>query len=285
MAYTRGSDVGVFTAGWWSQVGSTLQSIIEPFTAGWFSSFNNVIVNQTTKIVNVKNGVHSVTIERESGYKTFSKLPSFLTQKCSARYNGERELIQVLSQEAVTKFGIATQYYRISYNEDGETVDMIFGENQNRTVLSVWDNIMMWYRLERENRIWSKFGIDSNDSITANIPKAHFMHITNGYIPNPGDVFIENGTGRAFEILERKEGDPISVPLQSRQYMWELKCVLYSRQEFLNFTNDTKNTKLYTIMSSKDKLDIRDVVDVKKEEVLYKPSPTEKPQQNPFQAW
>lgn len=283
----KGSSIDVFTAGWWSQLGSKFKYTIEPFFAGWFTNQIQVEVNQTTKPIIYKTGKHVASIKKSNDYKNFSKLPSFLTQKCSPLYDGERELRQVLSQEAITKFGIATQFYRVGYDEDVFAVDKIFGENENRTVLNMWDNVMMWYKLQRENRVWTKFGIDSADTFTAMVPKAHFMHVTGGYFPQGGDLFIEKATGRVMEVLEREEGEPMATAYQSRQYMWELKVVLYNRQEFLAFNNITAGSKLDQIMkeSAHDKLDIKNDVDVKKESVIYEPKPNESPQKNPFGSW
>lgn len=283
----KGSSIDVFTAGWWSQLGSKFKYTIEPFFSGWFTNEIQIEIHQKTTVVVFKAGKHVATVKKTNDYKNFSKLPKFLTQKCSPVYDGERELRQVLSQEAVTKYGIATQFYKVGYEEDPLDVDKIFGENENRTVLNVWDNVMMWYKLQRENRMWSKFGIDSADTFVAMVPKAHFMHVTGGYFPQAGDLFIEKATGRVMEILEREEGEPMSTAYQSRQYMWELKAVIYNRQEFLAFNNITSGSKLDLLMKEAvhDKLDIKNDVDTKKVEVIYEPKAHESLQQNPFQSW
>ena len=281
----QGTPVGVFTAGWWKQVGVKLQSVIEPFTAGWFKEEIAVDVFQVTQNIYFRTGKHTAEIKNSLDFRNMSMLPSYMTQKCSSLYNGERELLQVINQEAITKFGIPIEYYYLGYDEDRRDVDYIFGEHEDRSVLDVWDDIMFWYKLQRENRIWTKFGIDANDSFSILVPKAHFMHVTGGYFPQAGDVFIEKSTGRIFEILEREEGEPMATYYQSRQYNWELKVTLYTREEFLGFNDKTKNTALAKHMKAKDNFNIKDVVDVKKVNAVYKPKAGEEPQKNTFATW
>ena len=280
-----GTIVDIFTAGWWKTIGGKLQSVVEPFTAGWFG--NNVAVDaiQITQNVYYVAGSHKTNIKESYDFRTASMLPSYYTQKCSSLYNGERELMQVTNQEAITKFGVAVQYYYISYDEDRRDVDYIFGEEENRYVLNMWDNIMCWYKIQRENRVWSKFGIDAADTFTIVVPKAHFMHVTGGYYPQAGDVIMEKSTGRYLEILEREEGEPFATYLQSRQYNWELKATLYTREEFLGFADNMKNSPLAIHMKAKDKFDMSDEVDVQKVKAVYQPKVGEQSQQNPFSSF
>jgi hypothetical protein len=280
-----GTPVDVYTGGWWKRAGLKLQSLVEPFTAGWFAEIIGINLPQTTQYVYFIAGRHKTEIKQSNDFRNMSMLPSYMTQKCSSLYDGERELLQVVNQEAITKFGIPVEYYYLGYDEDKKNVDYIFGEYENRFVLDVWDNVMFWYKLQRENRVWSKFGIDAADTFTIVVPKAHFMHVTGGYVPQAGDLFIEKSTGRIMEILEREEGEPFATYYQSRQYNWELKATLYTREEFIDFNEKTKNSRLARDIKIRDINNNKNEIYLNKDIVNYKPAVNEEPQKNPFGVW
>jgi len=283
----HGSKTGVFTAGWFKEIGASFKSTIEPFTAGWFTRTTIEDIQQHTQEISYIPGDHTVATKYSYDYRTFNPAANSLTKKCSSAYSGDRELMQTLSQESITKFGIPVEYYYIGYDENPADVDKIFGESQNRKVLNVWDNVMFWHKLQRENRIWSKLGIESNDSFSSWTPKAHFQHVTGGYYPQAGDIFREKiPNGRFFEVLEREEGDNEAVWFQSRQYMWEVKLKLLTLDGTITISEQYKNTELYKLINKTvDVLDIAGDVEVKKDSVIYTPKPREAPNNSPFMGW
>jgi Virus neck protein len=281
----KGTPNQIFTAGWFGDLGQKAKQIISPFFAGWYGeNRNNDRYTQKTENVFFVCGIHKNKHTSSVDYTKFSVLPNYLTQKCSSLYNGDRELMQVLSQESVNKFGIPIEYYWIDGYElpDATGIDAVFGETSKKTVMAVWSNVMVWYPFRRESRTWSKFGIGAADQLTVHIPKASFEHITGGRYPQTGDIFREITTNRLFEITDREEGEPEFAFFQSRQYMWELKAVPYMRQEALFFTNETSNSYLAGVLPKADKLDITNDVDVKVEPLKYVPKANEKSQSNPF---
>lgn len=215
-----------------------------------------------------------------------SVLPTYMTQKSSAAYDGERELLQTLNQESILKFGNPITYYRLTYNEDIDDVDYILGENNNRQVYDYWEDIMVWYKISRENRMWTKFGIESSDTFKVKVPKAHFLYKTDGYFPQVGDIFIEQASDRIFEVLSRDESEESKAYLQSQKYNWEIVVQAYTKQEFLDFSDKCTTSKLYELMQNKiDVLDVTEKINSKKERVIYKPTITEQASQNPYASW
>lgn len=211
-------------------------------------------------------------------------LPYYLTKKSSSLYAPERELLQVMNQEAVLKFGIPVEFYRIAYDENYLDPNRILGENNNKIVINKYE-VMVWYKISRENRMWTKFGIESNDIVKMTVPKAHFQYKTNGYFPQAGDLIIEKSTSRVFEVLTRDESEESHAYLQSQQYNWKLETRLYDKQELLTFAEDMKNTKLYEIMNVNDKLKINNVIPSKVDDIFYQPKLTEQANKNPFVAF
>ena len=282
----QGTPNQIFTAGWFGELGEKAKHIMSPFFAGWFDAdYDKTFLHQTTPIFFIC-GRHKQVSKVSIDYRSFSVLPNFLTQKCSSLYDGERELMQVLSQESINKFGIPVEYYWINgYDAPNDVgVDKVFGESNIKIVMDVW-NIMVSYKLSRESRTWSKFGIGASDQITLLVPKASFEFVTGGRYPQTGDIFREVTTGRMFEITDREEGEPTAAYLQSRQYVWELKAVPYMRQEKLSFTDKTRGSQLNKIVDQFDVLDISNDVDVKVEAIKYKPTVNEESQKNPFGTW
>lgn len=282
----KGTPIEVFTAGWFSGLGEKFKHIVNPLLAGWFSKDYGLSFEHTTKSVYFICGRHKTVNETSIDYRSFSVVPNFMIKKCSPLYDGERELMQVLTQESINKFGIPIEYYCIDgyTSPDDLGIDKVFGETNMKVAVAVW-NIMVSYKLQRESRTWSKFGIGAADQITVYVPKASFETITNGRYPQTGDVFRETTTGRWFEITDREEGEPTAAFLQSRKYVWELKAVPYMRQEKLLFTNETAGSELNNLIDGFDVLDITNDVDVKVESIKYVPAANEEPQKNPFGAW
>lgn len=282
----KGTPIEVFTAGWFSGLGEKFAHIVNPLLAGWFSKDYDEALSHTTQNIYFICGRHKATQDDSLNYRNFSVLPNDLTRKCSDVYDGDRKLLQSLTQESINKFGIPVEYYWVDgYDSPYNTsVDKVFGETNVKTVVDVWD-IMVSYKLQRESRTWSKFGIDAADQITLFVPKASFEAITGGRYPQTGDIFREVTTGRLFEVTDREEGEPMAAFLQSRQYVWELKAVPYSRQEKLFFAPKTENSYLASVLPKVDVLDITNDVDVKVEPIKYEPAPNEEAQKNPFASW
>lgn len=283
----HGSKIGVFTAGWIKEIGSSFKSAIEPFTAGWFTRTSSTEYTHHTQEIDYVIGEHTSKTKYSYDYRTFNPQANPLTKKCSVNYNGERELMQTLTQESITKFGIPMEFYYIGYDETRGDVDKIFGENEKRQVLNVWTDVMFWYKLQRENRLWSKFGIESSDTFSSWTPKAHFQNTTGGYFPQAGDIVREMiPNGRFFEVTSREEGDNEAVWFQSRQYMWEVKLSLLTVDSTIIVPEQYKNTELYKLINkTADVFDIAGDVEVKKEDVVYTPKAGENHPQSPFITW
>lgn len=284
-----GTHISVFTGGVFRHIGKALQSVVEPFTNGWYTTFDDLNGEHTTQYIRTLSAFDQegyIGVSDSIDYLDFSMLPSQYVKKCTSDWDGARELQQVLTQDYVLRYGVPVEYYRVTYEEDKSAVDMVWGENINRYVIKMYDNIMSWHKLQRESRIWGMFGIESDDSIKMMIPKAHFEFETDGYYPQSGDIIREKPTGRLFEILEREEGESIGASfLQSKQYMWEVKAVIYKRQENIGFVPATAGTELARILSLKDKLDVTNVVEATKDDVLYAPTRTDQSSQIPYVGW
>ncbi|MFA5484963.1 MAG: hypothetical protein WC260_01815 [Candidatus Pacearchaeota archaeon] len=198
-------------------------------------------------------------------------------------YDNEKLLFDLWSTEAYNQRGVCTQYYVASYNKK---YNRIWGEDGNRRFIRFFE-CMVFYNLPLEDKMWTKFGIEGTDNITMWSTKRHFkeasMYNDNEYIPQIGDVIRSNHDNNYFEITE--VGEQVALFLQSKQHVWEF-LVKPFKDEHIKLSNETIDSPIKNFTDkNKDIFDISSVVDSKKENIIYKPKPGEKPTNNPFGNW
>lgn len=200
-------------------------------------------------------------------------------------YNREKSLFDLFCNEIINKSGVCMEYFITTYDIN---YNRIWGEDNDRRFERVFD-FMVYYRLPREEKMWSKFGLIGTDNFSMWVSKRHFKTASNHpslqteYIPKMGDVIKSKYANYFYEIVEVKEDT--GLYLQSKQHIWEFVVKVF-KDEGISTTAETSASSIsqYTDKSS-DIFDIKDIVDVKKEQYIYDPPPSEKPTNDPFGNW
>jgi len=236
-------------------------------------------------------------------------------------YSNERNLFDIWSTEAYNNHGVCMEYYIASYDKK---YDPIWGEDGDRRFTRHFD-IMTMYNLPTEEKMWSKFGIEGTDEVTMWVTKRHFREaseyliseavdncliltqdgiplITKNqedliqefcgdytpekygeYIPQIGDVIKSNYDNFFYEIVEVAE--QTSMFLQSKQHIWEF-IVKPFKDEGIELGGDTSASPISAFTDKdEDIFDVSNVVDVDKEDIIYKPKDSEQGNKNPFGNW
>ena len=264
-------------------------------TIGWFNDRN-----ETADYVEVDNfGWWNFTDYYNGTYLGYSNLPNMYITKCLnsnylgsvGNYNNERELFDLMVTEAYNKHGVCMDFYVTSYDK---SYDKIWGEDNNRRYERRFQ-IMTFYNLPREEKLWSKFGIEGMDSFSVYVSKRHFWEASQfndiqtnpkafaPYIPKAGDYIIAKYNKYIYEIVEVK--DEIMMNLMSKQHVWEF-LVKPFKDEKIATTPNTSAAPIADFTNKKtDKFDIKQTIDDKKTSVNYQPKPTECAPRDPFTGW
>jgi hypothetical protein len=132
---------------------------------------------------------------------------------------------------------------------------------------------MAFTRFEKENRLFSKFGIENLDLKNFYISKSHFDYETDGYIPKQYDIVQD--VFKFYEVIEVKENEGIF--LMSQQYTWKLICKKLKDDFSISLSGDALGSPLSACINTKDdRFDIRNDVDISNENIKYTKKPTEK---------
>ena len=221
-------------------------------------------------------------------YKAYDNVPNGWFTKTkradgSDPYANERELFDLWVTEAYNKHGITLTYYAISFDTSH---DKLFAEDNDRRVARKFD-CMAFYSLPREEKLWSKFGIEGMDSFSMFISKRHFNTVSkydpskeeqtqnDSYNPKIGDLVRSQYNNYLYEITDVKE--ETGMFLLSKQHIWEL-VVKPFRDEHLNLSASTSADMgaIIPFIDKDDPFNVKEFVEENKEEVIYNPPPTEK---------
>jgi len=226
-------------------------------------------------------------------YLDYSKVHSEWIAKCGAQdYNNEKFLFDSVITEAYNKHGVCMTYYVTTYNTD---YDKIFGEDRNRRFTRKF-SIMSFFNLPREEKLWTKFGIQGMDNFSMFVSKLHFKEASrynpsqtytgySSYIPKQGDVIASEYNKYIYEIVEVKE--EIGMYLLSKQHVWEL-IVKPFKDELIALDPSTSATMTYIkdyTNKETDVFDVKDDVNDKKSDIIYDPKPSECEPDDPFGGW
>jgi len=198
-------------------------------------------------------------------------------------YDRDKQLFGLLATEAFNKFGTCMEFYQSTYDV---SFDRIFGEDNNRRFVNKFE-IMVYYQLPTEEKMWSSFGIQNMDTFSMYCSKRHFRAVTSGddgeYIPKIGDIIMAKYAPNIYEITEIAE--EVSMFLQSKEHMWEFVVSEY-KDEHISVSGDVSATAISAYTDKdEDIFDISSVVDVEKEEILYTPTSAEKGSGDPWGNW
>ena len=287
MSIQKPTEINVFTGGFFESVVEKVKYAISVFTGGMFSGTagDNTFQLDPIKYSNVLKD-NQFIIEKSLDWQAFPTTQSPYLRIRSAANDGTRQLFQSLGTEAYLQRGLPVEYYRITVDNPGyPQPNKILGEQQLRYVIGYYKPLMVRSQtiFKKQSRIWSKLGIEDDQSHTVWVPKDHFEHLCTG-IPQGGDIIYVRSIDLYLMVLSRDEGEQTdgqsATYLQSKQYMWALETRVY-RPEPLQFLDQFKNTDLYKLTSRQDIFDNTNIIDVKKEPILYS-SPLESNSRNPF---
>lgn len=227
-------------------------------------------------------------------------------------HNKDRLLYDKVLAEGYNNFGVPMVYYVVSYDT---TQDEIFGEDNVRNAERKF-SVMAYYELPREEELWTKFGIEGIDNFHMYLSKKSFEAesttalVTSGayslafssafdrvgvdndngtlvydtypsYIPKVGDIIKAEYNDYYYEIVD--VGEESEMFLQSK-HSWDFIVRPY-KDEHVTVSGTLSGDDLSNFTSQDDMLEINDVVDTKKDGVLYEPPGTEEDPNDPFGTW
>ena len=200
-------------------------------------------------------------------------------------YNADRSLIGVVINEYYNKFGVCMEYYQTTYDTN---YDRVFGEDNDRHYARKFD-VNGYFNLPREDKIWSKFGIEGTDEVIVWVSKRHFQGASTDPQtlkpydrPQIGDVIKSDYSNYFYEITEVAEDT--GQYFQSNQFIWELH-MRPMKDEFISTSPTLSASDISLVTSLDDIFNIDNTIDNEKEDILYKPTPVEKPNTDPFGNW
>lgn len=225
-------------------------------------------------------------------------MPDEWLRKCDGQdYDNERELYRDLTTEAYNRFGVCLTYYIVSYDPK---YDKIWGEDNNRRFIRKFE-LMGFYPLQTEEKMWTKFAIQGIDEFSIFISKDHFrVACTYGdrrvvgnigkntypiYVPKEGDVVQSMYNKYLYEITNVKE-EALMIHLNKR-YVWELVVRPYM-DEHLSLdptTSASMGTVSAFVNTTPDIFNIANEVQSAADINSYKPKSCERPPKDPFGGW
>jgi hypothetical protein len=238
-----------------------------------------MIINHNISTLAFATGKHVIVASDPYGYLNYNPLPDYSTNLCSKAYDNDRELAAMVNMEAWNMYGVKIVYYKATYNTN---YDRIWGEDGDRHVTEFW-NVMSYFQLPRENKVWGKFGIEGVNDFSMFISKEHFRFKTDDYIPKIGDLVLALSDNKFYEITEVKEEAPMFM--LSKQYAWELICRKMKIEQDISVSPALSATPIAQMYNTKDIFNINNNIDIDKEPILYEPIKGEKPVNDPFGKW
>ena len=237
-------------------------------------------INQKISYMGMCCGNHKITTGRSYNYLDYSSTPSKNDNICSTQYDNDRELAAMLNMEKWNMFGVKIQYYKTTYDVKR---DRVFGEDNDRHIVDRWD-VMAYFQLPKENKVWSKFGIEGINNFSMYMSKIHFSECTkSGYHPQMGDLILTPYNNILYEIVEVKE--EALMFLLSKQYAWEIIVKRAKIENEFSVSPSLSASPITKFYKVDDMFDISVDVDIEKEDIIYKPVPGEKPNKDPFGNW
>lgn len=270
--------------GWFDET-TSLADFVAVDTFGWFDT-TDITINPSA---NPYNGT----------YINYPDIPNQYINKCVnsryagsvGNYNNERELFDLLVTEAYNKHGVCMDFYVTSYDKN---YDKIWGEDNNRNFIRRFE-INAFFTLPREERLWSKFGIEGLDSFSLYVSKRHFWTASQydedqaisdafkPHIPKVGDYLYSKYNKYIYEIVEVK--DEVMMNLLSKQHVWEFLVKPFKDEKIA--TSPLTSAAPIADYTNKDSdiFDVTDDVNNKKDDVNYDPPDTDCSSNDPFGQW
>lgn len=226
-------------------------------------------------------------------------MPNEWMRKCGGKdYDNERELFRSLITEAYNRHGVCAVYFKTTYDVN---YDRIWGEDGDRRWERKFD-IMTFFPLQSEERMWTKFGTEGIDEFSVYVSKDHFREAStyghelvagnigegtySSIAPKPGDVIQTEYNKYLYEIISVKEEEMMFH--LSKHYVWEF-TVAPLRNEHLRFNAETSASIIDSSpISAFDEPDIFDISNDVSQAVSafnYNPPSDEPDPRDPYGGW
>lgn len=200
-------------------------------------------------------------------------------------YNREKNLFSLWATEVINKYGVCMEFYQTTYDL---TYDKIWGEDNNRRFIKKFD-IQCYYQLPREEKMFTKFGLENLDTFSMWCSKKHFRAASTypgggaEVIPKMGDIIMAKYNDYVYEITEIAE--EVSMFLQSKEHMYEI-VVRPFKDEAISLPASMSGTSMSAFTDKdQDIFDIKNDIDIEKDNIIYNPPPEEKPNNDPWSTW
>jgi len=203
----------------------------------------------------------------------------------SDKYAKDKNLLSLFATESINKFGTCCIFYQTSH--DLKYNPIFWGEDNNRRFITKFD-LMTYYQLPTEEKMWTKMGIENLDTFSMYVAKRHFRAASKPrggpeVIPKMGDIIMAKYDDLIYEITEVAESE--GNFLQSKEHMFEF-VVKPFKDEGIELPESLSGSSISAYTNkNEDIFDIANDVDVEKEDILYKPPSEEKSNDDPFANW
>ncbi len=251
--------------------------------------FNETIVSPASSMLEFYvSPYYKISSGGIPNYRDISKMPTLWLRKCNGHdYENERKLYRKLVTEAYNKFGVCMTYYIVSYDTQ---YDRIWGEDNDRRFIRRFD-IMCYFPLQTEEKMWTKFAIEGIDNFSIFSSKNHFRTAsTYGhtlvagnigrntypiYVPKDGDIIQSKYNKYLYEITNVKE-ESMMMHL-SKTYTWEFVIKPFM-DEHLSFDSATSASmsNIHSFVDTNDILGINSDVQSAFSAIEYAPKSCER---------
>lgn len=216
---------------------------------------------------------------------------SYLTQGRSEyfqteNYENESYLMASNMTQALNMYGICFRFYIRTYDTK---YDRVFGEDNNSHYIRYFD-FMGVYELPSENKFFAQFGITHEEDVSIYATKLHFRTVSQDpstkieYVPKVGDLVESIYNKMIYEITSIPKITDFTY-FKSANLIWEFTVKPFKEQKITADSDIDGTTLAQYADSNSDLFDVRNIVDSKKEDVLYKPKDGEQSIKNPFCSW
>jgi len=210
-----------------------------------------------------KSGLTTITNGKSYNYLEYPAVADNSENLCSKSYAPDRELAAITLMEKWNMYGVKTLFYKTTYDVKK---DNIWGEDNDRYITDEW-NVMAYFQLPKENKVWSKFGIEGINDFSMYISKLHFKSQTHNYIPRVGDLILTPYNNKLYEIAEVKEEAPIFM--LSKQYAWEIIVKKAKIENELSVYPSLSASPIAEFYNVVDLYDIKNDIDTEKTDIVY----------------
>ncbi len=234
-------------------------------------------------------------------WNTLSSAPSVWMRKCGGKdYSSERSLLRNLITDVYNKHGVCMIYYVVSFDTQ---YNKIWGEDNDRRYERRFE-IMSYFHLQNEEKMWTKFAIEGIDSFSIFISKDHFRlmstyghdlvagnigpHTYPSIVPKSGDILMSKFNSYLYEIINVKE--EAAMFLLNKNYVWEL-TLSPLKDEHIGYKADTSASILsdnspLSAFGLPDRFEVKNEAFSAAQMIKYHPAPEERePVDSPFGEW